>query len=726
MRPSSNRRSRRGERSTADRPNDDVAAAISGASAGGVGPTGQLPSVDGYADLEVVGHGASATVYRARQVGYDRSVALKVLNIDVSDRRGQKRFDRERSLNGRLSDHPHVVTVLDSGFVNGRHPYLAMELFEQGSLNDQLKRNGPFDLAAALHIGVRIAGALESAHRIGVIHRDVKPQNILTSRFGEPALADFGIATILQMDESFTTALTPVHAAPELLEGADPSPLSDVYALASTIYTLLAGSAPFAGPAGEGVLAQLLRITTSDIPAIPRDDIDDALLDLLRRAMAKRPAERTPSAARFGVELQDAQRRLGHAVTSLPVSIEPNDVRPDPNDVRSDPNDLRSGPNDVTAESRSRSVTSAPIAPPSGRGVVIPPAPLTSDSSPPIPFAPDSSPPIPLAPDSSPPLPLVADPPAAIPLAPDSSAPIPLSSDSSASIPFAPDSSAPIPLVVDPPAAVPPTAIPPASIPPSADSFAPDPLAADLSAFAPPAAGASARDRPGPARPAPATAAPSPDLAIASPGPGPGAGARIDDAPEELTADVGSEQHTVIGRRAFPDMPVAPLPRSPWPRRAAGVGVLVAAAALTFVVVSLIRGNDSTSSGGAPSDDPGPASSSAVSVPASADSIDDVDPFAPSELEASAVEGVVLVRWTDNTDGTRPHLVYVFEPGQPDAAPMVVVAGDTSVKLDGLDPDAPACIIVAAAITLGDETTATVTADSPALCVNGAVTNDDT
>ena len=160
-------------------------------------------------------------MYQATQDGYDRRVALKVLNIDISDRRAQRRFQRERALNGRLSDHPNVVTVLDSGFVDGRYPYLAMELFELGSLSDQLRQRGPFTVPAALHIGVRIAGALESAHRLGVLHRDVKPQNILQSRFGEPALADFGIAAILEleMEHSLTAALTPVHAAPRAAGG---------------------------------------------------------------------------------------------------------------------------------------------------------------------------------------------------------------------------------------------------------------------------------------------------------------------------------------------------------------------------------------------------------------------------------------------------------------------------------------------------------------------------
>ncbi len=282
-----------------------------------------VPSIAGFRDLTIIGHGSTATVYRALQDGFDRDVAIKVLHLDISDRRAQKRFQRERSLNGRLSNHPNVVTVLDSGFVDGRHPYLVMEYLEEGSLADRLKQRGPFELALTMHIGVRIAGALESAHRVGVLHRDVKPNNILLSRFEEPALADFGIAAILEMEQSFTAALTPVHAAPELLEGAEPSPQTDVYALGSTLYTLLAGVAPFAGPAGEGMLSQLLRITTSDVPSLARHDTPPEVLELLRQSMAKRPEERIATAGEFGERLQSLQQKFGLSVSVLPVSVLP-------------------------------------------------------------------------------------------------------------------------------------------------------------------------------------------------------------------------------------------------------------------------------------------------------------------------------------------------------------------------------------------------------------------
>lgn len=277
------------------------------------------PSVPGYRLGEVIGRGSSATVYSAVQEAFGRTVALKVLHVDVSDRRVQRRFEREKAIGGRLSNHPNVATVLDAGFVDRRYPYLAMELFDHGSLSERLAARGPYPVADVLRIGVRIAGALHSAHLLGILHRDVKPQNILLSRFGEPALADFGIATILELEQSMTAALTPVHAAPEILEGGEPSASSDVYALASSLYTLLSGAPPFAGPPGEGVLAQLLRITTSELPRLQRSDVPPELFDVLRAATTKDPAQRTPDAATFGRQLQAIESSLGLERTSLPI-----------------------------------------------------------------------------------------------------------------------------------------------------------------------------------------------------------------------------------------------------------------------------------------------------------------------------------------------------------------------------------------------------------------------
>lgn len=354
-----------------------------------------MPGIDGYSELSVIGRGATATVYRAKQDEFGRTVAIKLLHVDMADRRAQRRFAREKTINGQLSNHPNVVTVFDSGFVDGRSPYLVMEYFGHGSLAKRLSERGPFSIEQTLHVGVRIAGALESAHAAGVLHRDVKPQNVLLSRFGEPALADFGIATVLEMEQSLTAGLTPVHAAPELLENGEPSPSSDVYALASTLYTLLSGTPPFAGPQGEGVLAQLLRITTMELPAFARGDVPASLVTALRAATAKRPEDRTASAAEFGRALQAIQSELGLARTSLPLELPDEPVggaravapAPAAATVLDDPT-VMSGPQQPAAPTPPAGPPVVPTGPPSPQL----PAPSPAASSPTAPSPAASSP----------------------------------------------------------------------------------------------------------------------------------------------------------------------------------------------------------------------------------------------------------------------------------------------------------------------------------------------
>ena len=157
------------------------------------------------------------------------------------DEHSARRFLREARLTGRLTGHPHVVTALDAGTTRGGNPYLVTDLYEGGSLQDRLAASGPLPAAEVAAVGAKIAGALADAHALGIIHRDVKPNNILVSRFGEPALADFGVAVVPDTLSAVTmvNAFTPHHAAPEILNGAGASPLTDVYSLGSTLYHLL-------------------------------------------------------------------------------------------------------------------------------------------------------------------------------------------------------------------------------------------------------------------------------------------------------------------------------------------------------------------------------------------------------------------------------------------------------------------------------------------------------
>lgn len=278
---------------------------------------GAVETVAGYRDLQRVGRGGFSVVYRARQDRFDRVVALKILSVDLTDSQVRRRFLREVTLTSRLTGHPHVVTVLDSGVTAAGRPYLAMEYFDRGSLADRLAAEGPLPLADVLRVGVKLAGALGAAHREGILHRDVKPQNILVSRYGEPALTDFGTARPFDALDvtSRTEALTPYHAAPEVLRGEPPTVACDVYSLGSTLYQLLAGRPAYRGDGG--IAALLLRILREDLPPIARAEVPAPVTAVLATAMAKEAGHRYPDTWALAGALQRVQVELGLPVTDL-------------------------------------------------------------------------------------------------------------------------------------------------------------------------------------------------------------------------------------------------------------------------------------------------------------------------------------------------------------------------------------------------------------------------
>ncbi len=273
--------------------------------------------IPGFEGEALVGEGGFARVYRARQPAFDRMVAVKVLSNVQLDERAFRQFDRERASIGSLSGHPNIVTVYEAGLTDTGVPYLAMEYLPNGSLADRVDREGPLPWAEVTHLGIRLAGALESAHQAGLLHRDVKPENVMMSPFGEPQLTDFGIARVLAAPETRTVnqAVSVAHAAPEVLNGEGFSRRSDIYALGSTLFTLLWGRPPFLRDDDELLLPLLLRVTTVPPPDLRERGVPDAVCRALERAMAKQPTGRQGSVLELAEELQQAQVTLGVAPT---------------------------------------------------------------------------------------------------------------------------------------------------------------------------------------------------------------------------------------------------------------------------------------------------------------------------------------------------------------------------------------------------------------------------
>lgn len=269
--------------------------------------------IEGLENPVEVGVGGFATVYRAEQPAFRRTVAVKVLsnpNLGEADR---ERFERECQAMGSLSEHPNIVTVYEAGFTTNRRPYLVMAFLSGGSLQDRLDRSGPLGWEEATLYGVHLAGALETAHQADVVHRDIKPGNVLMSSYGDAQLTDFGIARISGGHETRSGVITAsmAHAPPEVLDGQRPTVAGDVYSLASTIYELMLGTPPFEVAGDESMVPMLRRILTEAPPDLRPRGVPDEICAVLERAMAKDPAARPATAAQFGRELQAARRALG-------------------------------------------------------------------------------------------------------------------------------------------------------------------------------------------------------------------------------------------------------------------------------------------------------------------------------------------------------------------------------------------------------------------------------
>lgn len=260
-------------------------------------------------------------MFRYTQVLPHRQVAVKVLLGDASGASARAAFVGEANLMAKLSAHPSIVAIYHADTAADGRPYLVMEYCSRPNLARRL-RGERISVAEALRIGVRLAGAVETAHQAGILHRDIKPANVLTTDYGWPALTDFGISVLSHTSPTGEAiGMSIPWAAPEFfVEGAHRGAAADIYSLAATTYALLAGRSPFEGGAGHNSALELMgRIERDPVPGIGRPDVPPSLELVLARAMAKPPEDRFPSAAAFGRALQRIEQELHLSQTSLDV-----------------------------------------------------------------------------------------------------------------------------------------------------------------------------------------------------------------------------------------------------------------------------------------------------------------------------------------------------------------------------------------------------------------------
>ncbi len=269
-----------------------------------------------------LGRGGMGVVYAATDLRLRRPVALKVVSpqFESSDE-FVRRFAREATLLSRLNS-PHVIQVLDYGEHDGR-PYLATQFVPGGDVGSLLRAHGPLPPATALRICVQVADALADAHRVGIVHRDVKPGNVLLRNLDSPRphalLCDFGIART--SDDGLTrpgmVAGTWEYLAPEVADGSPASPRSDIYALGCLLWTTLTGRPPYSGTDAAVALAH----HHAPIPSLePVDELARRLNQVLARCLAKDPADRYPDAGQLRSDLEEAAGLPSCPIVPVPVT----------------------------------------------------------------------------------------------------------------------------------------------------------------------------------------------------------------------------------------------------------------------------------------------------------------------------------------------------------------------------------------------------------------------
>lgn len=280
------------------------------------------PRITGLGYVRPLGQGGFAHVHLYEQDMPRRQVAVKVLGEGIEAARDRSVFAAEADAMARLSNHPSIVSVYQVGVSTDGQPYIVME-YCPDSMRERT-RGRPAHLRAVLDAGVRLAGALETAHRAGVLHRDIKPSNVLITATGRPALTDFGIASLhgRNATSDAARALSLPWAAPEVVAGTTTGSIaSEVWSLGASLYTFAAGHSPFesADPQQNTQAKMTARIAKAKYVPVPGATGYEPFDALMAHAMNLAAEDRFPSMRHFAEALQRAQRYFDFDVTPLDV-----------------------------------------------------------------------------------------------------------------------------------------------------------------------------------------------------------------------------------------------------------------------------------------------------------------------------------------------------------------------------------------------------------------------
>ena len=296
------------------------------------------PKIPGFSVQSLLGRGGFADVYRYQQKNPHREVAIKVLR-ELGSREGRQVFATEADALAATCAHPAIISLLQTGKLPDGRPYLVLQYCPVTNLSQRVRRY-PLSLKESLNITIRLAGALETVHRAGLAHRDVKPANILISEFSNPVLSDFGLALPLgkPLVHRDVLGLSVPWAPPEQHdENSLADVTTDIYSLAATMHSLLTGRSPFEIRGGDNSPSALTQRVLHSAPALDAPQLFSPLREILAWALQPDPADRPESAAQFGQVLQDLQTQLNQPVTTMDIAT----ANPTLAQVSSDPDATR-------------------------------------------------------------------------------------------------------------------------------------------------------------------------------------------------------------------------------------------------------------------------------------------------------------------------------------------------------------------------------------------------